>query len=91
MKVYESRGWTRERIRNIKYGVEHSETRTLPMGIRKYFDGRYEFEKAEMREYLEARMELITAIVRKTAFYFKSQGMEVGLDLFVPFLAPFVA
>lgn len=90
MKVYESRGWTRERIRKIKYEVEHSETKTLPIEIRKYFDGRYEFKKAEMGEYLEDRMKLITAIVRKTAFYFKSQGLEIGLDLFAPFLAPFV-
>lgn len=90
MEVYKSKGFTKNRIRNIKYTIERGELDNLPFGIKKYESGRYEFENPEIEEYLTIRMELITEIVKKVAGYFKSEGMEIGLDLFAPFMSPFV-
>ena len=90
MKAYETRGWKKDRIINTKYSVERGGGKGLPLGIIKYMKGRYEFENVDIAEYLEIRMGLITEIVKRAATYFKQQGLEVGLDLFTPFLAPLV-
>lgn len=90
LEKYRRKGFTPDRIKSIKYTMGRDQSENLLFSIKKYDKGKYEFENPEIEEYLKIRMGLITEIVKKVTAYFRSQGLEIGLDLFAPFLAPFV-
>ncbi|MDE7198167.1 MAG: hypothetical protein K2O15_04710 [Lachnospiraceae bacterium] len=60
------------------------------LGVEGYKNGIYTFHTRKVENYLNARTELITEIVKPLEDYFRAKGMKVGLDLFAPFLSVFV-
>ena len=52
-------------------------------------DGRFQLENGSAQRFFEAREEIIAGAVAELTGYFRGLGMEVGLDLFAPFVSRF--
>lgn len=59
----------------------------LPNG---WTESSYAFADIDVTRFYQAKMDLVTAAVRRIATAFRAQGLAVGLDVFAPSLAPMV-
>ncbi len=70
-----------------KAGDAHCEN---PLGIRAYEDDRYSFADPVMEQLCFLKQKRITETVSRVVKRFRQRGLKIGMDLFAPFLAPFV-
>lgn len=61
-----------------------------PLGIVCYENGKYAFEDPILTRLIDLRKQKITEVVQNLAGAFRKKGLLIGVDLFPPFLAPFV-
>lgn len=61
-----------------------------PLGIWAYENGTYRLADGTLQQLISLRCRRITDTVGYLAAQFRERGLLVGLDLFAPFLAPFV-
>lgn len=61
-----------------------------PFGIRTYQNGRYTLEDPVMEQFFSLKQKRITETVSEVVKVFRQRGLKIGMDLFAPFLAPFV-
>ncbi|MDR0324045.1 MAG: hypothetical protein LBI12_06340, partial [Treponema sp.] len=68
-----------------------SQPRSLPLGIKEYRgNGDYVFEDSCISHFFSLKSGIIFQNLRRICRYFKEKGLGVGLDVFAPFLSPFV-
>lgn len=61
-----------------------------PLGIAGYRRGNYSFSDPELSLLLSLKSQRITRTLSRLIAGFRKRGLKIGLDLFPPFLAPFV-
>jgi len=60
-----------------------------PLGITRYKDLRYEMSGVYQKLF-DYKSEAVTRSLERLCDYFRKRGLKIGLDLFAPFLSPFV-
>jgi len=61
-----------------------------PFTIEAYENGAYRFSDSTWARFFKAKSDVVSASVKKLSGWFKAEGYRVGLDVFAPFLCPFV-
>ena len=66
-------------------------SRQTPLGITAYHgSGRYDFEDPVIKRFFSLKSSFIFESLNYITGYFKSKNLDIGLDVFAPFLSPFV-
>lgn len=90
MEKLRQRGIERADAEEVELQINKEAKKGAFLCIEGYKNGIYTFRSRKVEDYLNARTELITEVVKPLADYFRAKGMKVGLDLFAPFLSVFV-
>lgn len=73
----------------LKQRIEDSLCKN-PLGLLSYDDGTYCFDDPVLNRLIELRQCRITETVSQVVEVFRRKKLKIGMDLFAPFLAPFV-
>jgi pentatricopeptide repeat protein len=76
--------------KEIRLAAKRLPEAKAPFTALAYQNGAYRFADAAWERFFRAKSEVVTASVKSLSGWFRTGGYRVGLDVFAPFLSPFV-
>ena len=74
----------------IRLAAERLHNATAPFTTLAYENGAYRFADLAWERFFKAKADVVTTSVKTLSSRFRAEGYRVGLDVFAPFLSPFV-
>jgi len=83
---YEKEGFDISYLENLFF-----KQNTTPFGITGYRgNGQYDFDDPVMSRFFSLKSRIVSRSLSRICGYFRDRGLAIGLDVFAPFLSPFV-
>ena len=85
-KVFE-----RENFHMEKFKIALSASESSPLNVVQYNgNGSYKFEDSILHDFFRVKSDIIYKKLQQICMFFRSRNFSIGLDVFAPFLSPFV-